>query len=145
MTVADWEKGRRLHLSPVYSTFQRWRGVWAQRLRNATGARCANSVNHYLAAMWQMSTQCHCPSRIGKSVTDADRNSFFVPIPTMRAPSGRKKASSPVPKLVCRLHKQQGFISVVQTHGYNLRLHTTLTKTRQLKKNTSTCLLTCLQ
>jgi len=130
MTVTDWQQGRRLHLSPVYSIFQRWTGKWAWQLRNETGARCTNSVNHYLAAMWQMSTQCHCPSKRGKSVTDAARNSFFVLMPTTRAPSGRKKASSPIPKLVCRLHKQQRLISVVQTDGHNLCLCTTLTKTR---------------
>jgi hypothetical protein len=61
-----------------------------------------------------MSTQCHCPSKRGKSVTDADRNSFFVLIPTTRAPSVRKKASSPAPELVCRLHKTTQFIFVVQ-------------------------------
>jgi hypothetical protein len=70
--------------------------------------------------MWHMSTQCHCPCRRGKSVTDAERNSFFVLIPTTRAPSGRKKASSPVPPLVRRLQKQQRPLCIIQTSvGYS--------------------------
>jgi len=120
----------RLRTGGELSIFQRWTGEWTLQLRNETGARCANSVNRYLAAMWQMSTQCHCPSKRRKSVTDADRNSFFVLMPTTRAPSGRKKASSPVPKFVCRLHKQQRFISVVQADVHNLCMRTTLTKIR---------------
>lgn len=68
--------------------------------------------------MWQMSTQCHWPSMRGKSVTDAERNSFFVLIPTTRAPSGRKKASSPVPPLVSRLHKHQLLCIIQISLGY---------------------------
>lgn len=65
-----------------------------------------NTVNCYLAAMWHMSRQCHCPSKRGKSITDTDRNSFFVLIPTTSVPSGWKKASGPVSTLVSNLHKQ---------------------------------------
>jgi len=96
----------------------------------------ANYINHYLAAMWQMSKQCHCPSKRGKSVTDAERNSFFVLIPTTRAPSGLKKASSPVPALVSRLHKHHHPLCITDGQVHAL--------TKPYSLSVSPFLLTCL-